>query len=172
MTAVKDRLENGEWVMSPLGELVRKPVSIRDAHVVAKDNLDNAIRLESEQSDDKSNERIEDRLDQLAERLLALSQNYADRGVGCHSSKNGKRDYKKEANWEKTTHPARAKQRAERMVARREMQKRGRYPERQQNGGPQERTHPGKGRTQKANLRVVSTTNLHKEGLRKRMAEV
>src|SRR5882672_4041211 len=74
MTAVKDRLENGEWVMSPLGELVRKPVSIRDAHVVAKDNLDNAIRLESEQSDGQSNERIEDRLDQLADAFTRFAR--------------------------------------------------------------------------------------------------
>lgn len=32
---------------------------------------------------------------------------------------NGKRDYKKEAKWEKTTHPQRAVQRAERDAARR-----------------------------------------------------
>lgn len=39
--------------------------------------------------------------------------------------RNGKRDYKKELNWEKTTHPSRVKDRAERNAARASMEKKG-----------------------------------------------
>lgn len=67
LDAVKDRLENGEWVMSPTGDLVRKQVSLRDAHTVAKDNIQNAIQIETEPDQDQTNERIADRLSALAD---------------------------------------------------------------------------------------------------------
>ena len=79
--------------------------------------------------------------------------------------KNGKRDYKKELQWEHTKKPDRVKQRAERNAARREMGLKV--------GDPRQVDHKKElirgGSNSKKNLRITSAhTNLHKEALRKK----
>ena len=78
---------------------------------------------------------------------------------------NGKRDYKKELNWEKSSKPGRVKDRAKRNAARREMGlKVG--DSRQVD---HKRTLKAGGSNNKKNLRVVSAkTNLTKEAMRKK----
>jgi hypothetical protein len=78
---------------------------------------------------------------------------------------NGKRDYKKELNWEKSSKPGRVKDRAKRNAARREMGLKV--------GDSRQVDHKrplGKGGSNsKKNLRVVSAkTNLTKEAIRKK----
>jgi hypothetical protein len=78
---------------------------------------------------------------------------------------NGKRDYKKELNWEKSSKPGRVKDRAKRNAARREMGLKV--------GDSRQVDHKrplGKGGSNsKKNLRVVSAkTNLTKEAMRKK----
>ena len=85
--------------------------------------------------------------------------------------KNGKRNYKAELNWEKTTHPERAKQRAERGAARSLMEKAGKVHK----GDGKQVDHRKElvrgGSNDPKNLRVVSDkTNLTKEALRKKAA--
>jgi len=82
--------------------------------------------------------------------------------------KDGKRNYAAEARWEKTTHPDRVKQRAERNSARSRMMKKGLVHK----GDGKQVDHKvelvrGGGNTD-ANLRVVTErTNLEKEAHRK-----
>jgi len=77
---------------------------------------------------------------------------------------NGKRDYKKELNWEHTKKPTRVKQRAERNSARKKVGLKV--------GDPRQADHKKElikgGSNSKNNIRIVSAkTNLHKEALRK-----
>lgn len=84
--------------------------------------------------------------------------------------RNGKRDYKAEANWEKTKAPNRAPDRAARMKNRRAMEKAGRVSK--FDGKQVDHKTPitsGGSKTSKSNLRVVSAkTNLKKEANRKK----
>lgn len=51
---VEDRLENGDWVLNnKTGQVVRKPVGMRDASNVLKDVLDKQIKLETLQIQEK-----------------------------------------------------------------------------------------------------------------------
>lgn len=81
---------------------------------------------------------------------------------------NGKRDYKKELNWEKTKATHRAKDRVARVLARREVEKTtGDLPESKHVDHKKALTDGGPPRA-KSNLRVVSAeTNLRKEARRK-----
>lgn len=81
--------------------------------------------------------------------------------------KNGKRDYKKELEWEHKHKPNRVKDRAKRNEARKEAGLKV--------GDPRQADHIKElvrgGSNSKKNVRVVSArTNLHKEGLRKKRA--
>lgn len=80
---------------------------------------------------------------------------------------NGKRDYKKEANWEKTKARHRLKDRVERIQARRAVEKvRGDLPTSMQVDHKKELVRGGSNRPD--NWRVVSAhTNLSKEARRK-----
>ena len=82
--------------------------------------------------------------------------------------KNGKRDYKREAQWEKTKKPSRLSDRVKRVQARRMVEKTvGNLPENQQVDHKRALTEGGS--NQRGNLRVVpAKTNLHKEALRKK----
>ena len=78
--------------------------------------------------------------------------------------KNGKRDYKKELNWEHTKKPNRVKDRAERNAARKEVGLKV--------GDPRQVDHKKElvkgGSNSRKNLRITSAkTNLRKEALRK-----
>lgn len=82
--------------------------------------------------------------------------------------KNGHRDYAAEAQWERTTHPSRIKERAERNSARARMMKAGKVHK----GDDKQVDHKVElvrgGSNTNANLRVVSSkTNLEKEAHRK-----
>ena len=82
--------------------------------------------------------------------------------------KNGKRDYTKELNWEKKTHPSRVKDRAERNAARSTMEKKGLVHK----GDGKQVDHKKElvrgGSNSNSNLRVVTArTNLEKEAHRK-----
>lgn len=78
---------------------------------------------------------------------------------------NGKRDYKRELQWEKTTHPQRVKQRAERNTARKQSGLKV--------GDSRQADHKkpldSGGSNKKSNIRIVSAkTNYNKEVKRKR----
>ena len=84
---------------------------------------------------------------------------------------NGKRDYEKEAQWEKKTHPQRVKQRAERNSARARMMEAGKVHK----GDGKQVDHKTElvkgGSNSNSNLRVVDAhTNLEKEAHRKQRA--
>lgn len=83
---------------------------------------------------------------------------------------NGKRDYKKEANWEKTKKPSRLADRVQRIQARRMVEKAtGNLPSSQHVDHKQALTNGGS--NSRSNLRVVSaSTNLSKEARRKQRA--
>lgn len=81
--------------------------------------------------------------------------------------KDGKRDYKKELNWEHKKKPNRVKDRAERNAARDKLGLKV--------GDPRQADHKKElikgGSNSKSNLRAVSAkTNLHKEAVRKQQA--
>lgn len=84
--------------------------------------------------------------------------------------KNGKRDYKREAQWEKTKKPSRLTDRVERIQARRKVEaKVGNLPTNMQVDHKTALVQGGSNNM--SNLRVVTArTNEHKEGLRKRAA--
>lgn len=67
-----DRLENGDWVMSPTGELTRKPVSAAVAAKVATDFLSKHEDLD--RGAETSLQGVKDRLDMLAETFEKFSK--------------------------------------------------------------------------------------------------
>ena len=84
---------------------------------------------------------------------------------------NGKRDYKKEASWEKTRKRSRISDRAQRMRARRAMEKAGKVSKNDNKQVDHKKTLKQGGSNAKSNLRVVSDkTNLTKESKRKAAA--
>lgn len=84
---------------------------------------------------------------------------------------NGKRDYKREAQWEKTRKRSRIKDRAQRMRARRAMEKEGKVSKNDDKQVDHKRTLKSGGSNARSNLRVVSDkTNLSREGKRKSAA--
>ncbi len=84
---------------------------------------------------------------------------------------NGKRDYKKEAKWEKTKKPSRAKDRAQRMRARRKLEKEGAVSEGDGKQVDHKKTIKSGGSNKRSNLKVVSAKkNLSKEAKRKSAA--
>lgn len=145
LEAVKDRLDNGDWVMSPTGELVRKKVSIRDAQMVASENLKSAIQIESEHVESQSTERIADRLTQLADAFTKFARKTTkievidafpeERETGLQERSQLGEDHtpaESQAEGGADGGPEGDAESGESI------------PERQQDGGPQERTHPGR----------------------------
>lgn len=69
-----DRLDNGEWILNQkTGELVRKPVSMKDAHKVAESMIDRALDLEKKPVDEAHNQKVENTLAQLAENFARMA---------------------------------------------------------------------------------------------------
>ena len=63
-----DRLENGDYIYSQkTGEMVRKPVVMRDAHLVAIGLTDRAQALDKKPREEENNQKTQDRLIALAE---------------------------------------------------------------------------------------------------------
>jgi hypothetical protein len=82
--------------------------------------------------------------------------------------KNGKRDYKAEANWEKTKKPSRLKDRVKRIQARRAVEKEtGNLPASSHVDHKKAMVHGGS--NSRSNLQVISAkSNLSKEAKRKK----
>jgi hypothetical protein len=61
-----DRMENGDFAFNrDTGEVIRKPISARDAHKIASDFIDKSEKLEEPLK--QNNTQVEDRLTQLAD---------------------------------------------------------------------------------------------------------
>jgi hypothetical protein len=74
MEATLDRLENGEpVVIQKTGEIINKPVSMRDAHQVAVSFQDRALRLANSPQDEAHQLAVHDRLVQLAEAFSKMA---------------------------------------------------------------------------------------------------
>ena len=70
LAAVEDRLVNGDLMYDQKsGELIRKPVNIRDAHKVAVDLMDKKAVLEKAAAPVQEEQKDEDRLLKLAEKF-------------------------------------------------------------------------------------------------------
>jgi hypothetical protein len=67
MDETLDRLEKGDWVLNQkTGKMERKPVAMRDAHRVAESFTDRHIRLDTKPQEAINNQKIQDRLQNLA----------------------------------------------------------------------------------------------------------
>jgi len=72
---VGDRLERGDWILNnKTGELIRKPVSLRDASKVAVDAAILRDRLDVGDSFSTQNDAIEEKLSKLAKAFTDLSK--------------------------------------------------------------------------------------------------
>lgn len=76
LSVIEDRLENGDIIMNnKTGDLVRKPVSMKDANSVTKDLLAHQIRVEElTQKSDIQKETVEDQLIVLAKEFSKWSR--------------------------------------------------------------------------------------------------
>jgi transposase-like protein len=73
LIAVEDRLVAGDWMYDQKsGEMVRKPVNIRDAHKVAVDLMDKRTMLEKAAAPAQEQVQDVDRLEQLAEKFASF----------------------------------------------------------------------------------------------------
>lgn len=73
LEVVMDRIENGDWIYNQkTGEMVRKPVSLRDVHKVASDFIDKSQTLENKPQ--KEAKQTEDRLAQLADAFAQFAK--------------------------------------------------------------------------------------------------
>lgn len=75
LTAVEDRLINGDYQYDQkTGEIVRKPVTLKDAHRVAVDMQNRQDVIEKTMKDDvKSDEAVENKLLSLAEKFAEMA---------------------------------------------------------------------------------------------------
>jgi hypothetical protein len=74
MEATLDRLENGDYVHDQrTGEIVRKPVSMRDAHQAAVSFQDRALKLQDSPDQEASQLAVHDRLAQLADAFSKMA---------------------------------------------------------------------------------------------------
>lgn len=74
-TQLEDRLENGDFVFDQkTGQMIRKPVNMRDAHRVAVDLIDKKAILENQAPQVVSVDAIDEKLNKLAERFAQIAQ--------------------------------------------------------------------------------------------------
>lgn len=74
LSATEDRMANGDFLWDTKNsELVRKPVSLKDAHRVTMDMIDKRIKIKESNVQSVPTELIEDRLLKLAERMAAIA---------------------------------------------------------------------------------------------------
>jgi hypothetical protein len=70
-----DRLENGDWQYDPkTGQMVRKPVLMRDANRVANDMLDKHLKLDERPQQEEALKATQDRLQALAETFAGFAK--------------------------------------------------------------------------------------------------
>jgi len=75
MVVMNDRLENGEWIYDQKkGELIRKPVGLREATVAVNTMLDKKLLLEKQEVQVVDAERLEDKLNKLMDSFASLSK--------------------------------------------------------------------------------------------------
>jgi transposase-like protein len=73
LVAVTDRLENGDFMYDQkTGQMIRKPVNIRDAHKVATDLMDKRTMLDKAVAPAQEQTQDVDRLEQLAEKFASF----------------------------------------------------------------------------------------------------
>lgn len=69
-----DRLEHGDWIYdNKTGQLLRKPVSMKDANRVANDLIEKRVKLEQKETFIVAQENIQDKLNQLAKSFSELA---------------------------------------------------------------------------------------------------
>jgi len=74
LTVVEDRLVNGDFQFDQkTGEVVRKPVNMKDAHKVAIDMADKQTALEKAEVVVQTEEHVEDKLLKLAEKFADMA---------------------------------------------------------------------------------------------------
>lgn len=74
LAAAEDRIANGDFIYdNKSGQMVRKPVSLKDAHKVAMDMIDKREVLENKQPTSVSMERIDDKLTKLAQKFEEIA---------------------------------------------------------------------------------------------------
>ncbi len=73
---MQDRLENGDFVLNnKTGEIIRKPVSIKDATAISSQLLQRQIQIEElEQKNEKSNDTVQETLTLLAKEFQKWSK--------------------------------------------------------------------------------------------------
>lgn len=75
ITATEDRIQNGDWLYdSKIGELVRKPVNLKDVHRVTMDFIDKREHLLDKTPASVALEQIDDRLQKLAEKFEQIAR--------------------------------------------------------------------------------------------------
>ena len=80
LIAVEDRLINGDLMYdNKTGQMVRKPVNMRDAHKVAVDLMDKKKLLDKDATDGPQEQQDDDRLLKLAEKFASFVQNKIDK---------------------------------------------------------------------------------------------
>ena len=71
---VQDRLENGDFFYDPrLGKIVRREISLRDAHAVLKDTVNMQENIEKASSETQTQMTIQETLQQLAKNFEELA---------------------------------------------------------------------------------------------------
>jgi hypothetical protein len=82
LVAVEDRLLNGDLMYdNKTGQMVRKPVNMRDAHKVAVDLMDKKKLLDKEALEGPQEQQDDDRLLKLAEKFASLVQAKTEKPV-------------------------------------------------------------------------------------------
>lgn len=70
-----DRLDNGDWVFDQKnGKLIRKPIAARDLSNISNMAIEKHLKIESKPAEDENQQKIMDRLAQLAESFAKMSQ--------------------------------------------------------------------------------------------------
>lgn len=74
LAQMEDRLERGDWVLDRVsGQLVRKPVSLRDTTQAFNSIHDRRLRLEESPKDEQNNKQVMDRLQALASKFEEIA---------------------------------------------------------------------------------------------------
>lgn len=74
MTVVEDRLANGDFQFDQkTGQIIRKPVNMKDAHKVAVDMQNQRDLLEKSEKIEQTEEHVEDKLLKLAEKFADMA---------------------------------------------------------------------------------------------------
>lgn len=77
METTLERLENGDYFYDQkTGEMIRKPVPMREANKVAAAMLDAHLKLDKKPQEDADNKAVKDRLDELKQQFAQFANNF------------------------------------------------------------------------------------------------